>query len=82
VITLGQDGANCMEWIHSTARVLKSTRLPLMEGNTMWELLTGGITFRGYHDALAQRHHFAEIQQSGARAALRAPARCCPAGYH
>jgi len=82
VITLGQDGANCMEWIHSTARVLKNARLPLMEGNTMWELLTGGVTFREYHDALAQRHHFAEIQHSGARAALRAPAAAISAGYH
>ena len=78
VITLGQDGANCMEWIHSTERVLKSTRLPLMEGNTMWELLTGKTTFRDYHDALARRHHYAEIQQSGARAALRAPAAAVP----
>lgn len=72
VITLSHDGANCMEWIHSTSRILKSTRLQLMEGNTMWELFTGAVTFRDYHDSVARRHHFPEIQESGERAARRA----------
>ena len=73
VVTLSTNGENCMAWLHSTARIAKNTRLPLMEHANMWQLITGEITFRDYHDTLARRNHFPEVNESGARAALRAP---------